>query len=126
MVGLVDRHLFCPNALLLMNAFDAATDGTIPQQPSLVLKIRVLYEVLPPVAYVKRAIDRLQHGALFKCVPLHRSRCRQEKHEIVHKFQERMEWFTNKSDKYIYMSWRLSRQNNRTFSNQQFKPKHEM
>ena len=42
MVGPVDRHSSKSCTLLLANASDAADDGTIPRQPSLVLKIRVL------------------------------------------------------------------------------------
>ena len=41
-VGPVIVTRFRPCALASMNAYDAALDGTIPRQPSSVLKIRVL------------------------------------------------------------------------------------
>ena len=74
---IVTRFRLC--ALASMNAYDAAFDGTIPRQPSLVRKIRVLSLILPPAA--RRRESSRQVATTVRCssrVPLRRSRCRRE------------------------------------------------
>ena len=103
MVGPVNRHSPKSCALLPTNASNAADDSTIPRQPTLVLKIRVLDQYCHQLLKSGDQQTGCYRGAMFKRRASPPKQMQAREHETVHKFQGRMQVTINVRQLHIYV-----------------------